>query len=161
MRHPPSYAYESAQNAWLGPSSQFSSWRRSPPQSDHPGVACHCQSSTTTCVDLIHIAATPAIWSCSVCTTHGEERTPVLAKLVWDCGGWVASHTHSRPSAPENNVNTRSIYQYIPVHTGMYQYILVCICMYTYELVHSTTSQYILVCTYISIYRYILVHTSI
>jgi hypothetical protein len=80
-------------------------------------------------VDLIHIAATPAIWSCSVCTSHGDERAPVLAKPVWDCGGWVASHTHPSPSAPENNVNTRSIYQYIPVHTGMYQYILVCICM--------------------------------
>ncbi len=90
MRHPPSGAHDSAQNAWLGPSSQFSSWLQSPPQSDHPGVACHGQSSTTTCVDLIQIGATPAIWSCSVCTSHGEEWIPVLAKLVWDCRGWVA-----------------------------------------------------------------------
>jgi hypothetical protein len=43
---PPSCAYWSQQNALLGPFSQFSSTWQSPPQSDHPGVACHCQSST-------------------------------------------------------------------------------------------------------------------
>ena len=46
MCSPPSGAYESAQISWLGPSSQISSLRQSPPQSDHPGVACHGQSST-------------------------------------------------------------------------------------------------------------------
>ena len=45
--HPPSGAYESQQNAWLGPFSQFSSAWRSPPQSDHPGEAFHCQSSAS------------------------------------------------------------------------------------------------------------------
>ena len=47
--HPPSGAYESQQNAWLGPVSQFSSAWRSPPQSDHPGEAFHGQSSTARC----------------------------------------------------------------------------------------------------------------
>ena len=34
--HPSSCAYESQQNAWLGPLSHFSSAWRSPPLSDHP-----------------------------------------------------------------------------------------------------------------------------
>ena len=38
---PPSCAYESQQNAWLGPFAQFPSAWQSPPKSDHPGVACH------------------------------------------------------------------------------------------------------------------------
>ena len=47
--HPPSCAYESQQNAWLGPLSHFSSAWRSPPLSDHPGEAFHGQSSTAKC----------------------------------------------------------------------------------------------------------------
>ncbi len=37
--HPPSGAYESLQNVWLGPLSLFSSSLKSCPHSDHPGVA--------------------------------------------------------------------------------------------------------------------------
>ena len=45
-------------------------------------------------VDLIHVAATPAISSCRVCTAHGKSWTLVLAELVWDC-------THHKPSETE------------------------------------------------------------
>ncbi len=46
---PPSSASESQQNAWLGLFAQFPSAWQSPPQSDHPGVACQSQSSTAKC----------------------------------------------------------------------------------------------------------------
>ena len=36
-------------------------------------------------VDLIHVAATPAISTGSVGAAHGEGRPLVLAELVWDC----------------------------------------------------------------------------
>ncbi len=47
--HPPSSAFKSQQNVWLGPLSLFSSSSKSRPHSNHPGVACHTQSSTATC----------------------------------------------------------------------------------------------------------------
>jgi hypothetical protein len=74
------------------------------------------------------------------------------------------------------------MYQYKPVHTGMYLSVLVCTCLYWYVPVHTSTNQYIQVCTclvlrnsmnhyillhdwyesvWTRMYMYVLVHTSI
>ncbi len=63
MLCPPSCAYESRQNVWLGPFAQFPSAWQSPPQSDHPGVACHCQSFTAKC--------SPHTRCCNACHPSG------------------------------------------------------------------------------------------
>jgi len=90
MCSPPSCTYESVQIAWLGPPFQFSSWQQSPPQSDHQGVACNCQSSTATCWPHTHCWHARHLKLQCLYKPWGTVN-PVLAKLVWDCRSWVAS----------------------------------------------------------------------
>ncbi len=65
-------------------------------------------------VDLIHVAATPAISIGSVGAAHGEGRPLVLAELVWD---------------RRSRVRSRVTY-FIQVQFGTYWYVLVCPCTY-------------------------------
>ena len=125
------------------------------------GGLLHCQTTQARLftakvpqpsVDLVHVAATPAISSCRVCTAHGKSWTLVLAsaELVWDCRGWVASQ-----------LKMSEIYQYIAVHTSMYKYIPVHTSTYLYVLVHTSTYKYVLVCTSTYLLRYVQVQRGI
>ncbi len=139
---PLSGAYESQQNAWLqvGPFSQFpSSWQpESPPQSDHPDVACHCQSSTAKCWPHTRASCCHAchlkllrLWTLQLPPlVHGWASSAPLT--CWKRLGWTRDHL---------NPLCISIYQYIKVYTSMYVYVPDC--MY-WHIVHT---RYVLVCT--------------
>jgi hypothetical protein len=78
-------------------------------------------------VDLIHIAATPAMSICCVSAAHGEGRPLVLAELVWECRCRVTSQKQGNEYWW---IIKTIIHQYMMVHTRMYQYVLVCTGLY-------------------------------
>ncbi len=86
----PSCAYdESQQNAWLGPFAQFPSAWQSPLQSDHVLPLPEFSSQVLTSYTLLPRLPSEAA-ACSA-KPMGNPETLVLAGLVWDCRGRVAS----------------------------------------------------------------------
>ncbi len=69
------------------PTDQPPSCHQSPQLTNHPGAACHIQTTTAAQprVHLTRIAATLAIRCCSVTAAHWEGRSLVLAVLVRNC----------------------------------------------------------------------------
>jgi hypothetical protein len=59
-------------------------------------------------VDLIHVAATPAISIGSVGAAHGEGRPLVLAELVWDRRSRVTSQKQGNQGHSAEHVGYRS-----------------------------------------------------
>ena len=85
-------------------------------------------------VNLIHIAATPAIIIGRVGAAHGESRPLVLAELVWDRRSRVTSQKQGNQGHFAQHVGYRSYntstYQYRPVQTSTYWYVLVHVLTY-------------------------------